>query len=84
MLLGIGPDDTEEIVEKMADKMMRLRIFSDENDKINRSLSDVDGELLLESQFTLSADCRKRNRHSFVHAAPPAQAEAHNEYCKAY
>ena len=71
VLLGIGPDDTEEIVEKMADKMMRLRIFSDENDKINRSLSDVDGELLLVSQFTL-------------YAAPPAQAEALYEYCKAY
>lgn len=84
VLLGIGPDDTEEIVEKMADKMMRLRIFSDENDKINRSLSDVDGELLLVSQFTLYADCRKGNRPSFVHAAPPAQAEAFYEYCKAY
>ena len=84
VLLGIGPDDTEEIVEKMADKMMRLRIFSDENDKINRSLSDVDGELLLVSQFTLYADCRKGNRPSFVHAAPPAQAEALYEYCKAY
>lgn len=84
VLLGIGPDDTEEIVEKMADKMMRLRIFSDENDKINRSLSDVDGELLLVSQFTLYADCRKGNRPSFVHAAPPAQAETLYEYCKAY
>ena len=84
VLLGIGPDDTEEIVEKMADKMMRLRIFSDENDKINRSLSDVDGELLLVSQFTLYADCRKGNRPSFVHAAPPAQAEALYGYCKAY
>lgn len=84
VLLGIGPDDTEEIVEKMADKMMRLRIFSDENDKINRSLSDVDGELLLVSQFTLYADCRKGNRPSFVHAAPSAQAEALYEYCKAY
>lgn len=66
----------------MADKMMRLRIFSDENDKINRSLSDVDGELLLVSQFTLYADCRKGNRPSFVHAAPPAQAEALYEYCR--
>lgn len=84
VLLGIGPDDTEEIAEKMADKMMRLRIFSDENDKINRSLSDVDGELLLVSQFTLYADCRKGNRPSFVYAAPPAQAEALYEYCKAY
>ena len=60
VLLGIGPDDTEEIVEKMADKMIRLRIFSDENDKINRSLSDVDGELLLVSQFTLHRRHRQR------------------------
>ena len=84
VLVGIGQNDTEAIVEKMADKMMRLRIFSDENDKINRSLSDVDGELLLVSQFTLYADCRKGNRPSFVHAAPPAQAEALYEACKAY
>ena len=80
VLLGIGPDDTEEIVEKMADKMMRLRIFSDENDKINRSLSDVDGELLLVSQFTLYADCRKGRRPSFVNAAAPAEADRLYEY----
>ena len=73
VLLGIGPDDTEEIAEKMADKMMRLRIFSDENDKINRSLSDVDGELLLVSQFTLYADIKSR-RPGFTKAAPPAVA----------
>ena len=71
VLLGIGPDDTEEIVEKMADKMMRLRIFSDENDKINRSLSDVDGELLLVSQFTLYGNCRKGRRPEFLSAARP-------------
>ena len=76
VLLGIGPDDTEEIAEKMADKMMRLRIFSDENDKINRSLSDVDGELLLVSQFTLYADCRKGNRPSFTNAGAPDMANA--------
>lgn len=84
VLLGIGPDDNEQIMEKMADKMMRLRIFSDENDKINLSLQDVGGELLLVSQFTLYADCRKGNRPSFVQAAPPAQAEALYESCKAY
>ena len=80
VLLGVGPQDTEEIVEKMADKMMRLRIFSDENDKINRSLSDVDGELLLVSQFTLYADCRKGRRPSFVNAAAPAEADRLYEY----
>lgn len=84
VLLGIGADDNENIVEKMADKMMRLRIFSDENDKINLSLRDVGGELLLVSQFTLYADCHKGNRPSFIQAAPPTQAEALYEYCKAY
>ncbi len=84
VLLGIGPADTEQTVERLSDKMMRLRIFSDKNDKINLSLQDVGGELLLVSQFTLYADCRKGNRPSFVQAAPPAQAEALYEYCKAY
>ena len=83
VLLGIAPEDTQEIMEKMVDKLLRLRIFSDENDKINLSLSDVGGSLLLVSQFTLYADCRKGNRPSFVHAAPPAQAEALYESCKA-
>ena len=71
VLLGIGPDDTEEIVEKMADKMMRLRIFSDENDKINLSLDDVGGELLIVSQFTLYGNCRKGRRPEFLSAARP-------------
>lgn len=84
VLLGIAPEDTTEIMEKMVDKLLRLRIFSDENDKINLSLQDVGGSLLLVSQFTLYADCRKGNRSSFVHAAPPAQAEALYEACKAY
>ena len=70
VLLRIAPEDTQEIMEKMVDKLLRLRIFSDENDKINLSLSDVGGSLLLVSQFTLYADCRKGNRPSFVHAAP--------------
>lgn len=84
VLLGIAPEDTEEIMQKMVDKLLRLRIFSDENDKINLSLQDVGGSLLLVSQFTLYADCRKGNRPSFVHAAPPGQAEALYEACKAY
>lgn len=62
VLLGAGMNDTKEIAEKMADKMMRLRIFSDENDKTNLSIQDVGGELLVVSQFTLYADCRKGNR----------------------
>ena len=75
VLVGIGQNDTEAIVEKMADKMMRLRIFSDENDKINLSLQDVGGQLLLVSQFTLYADCRKGNRPSFIAAGAPKTAE---------
>lgn len=59
VLLGIAPEDTQEIMEKMVDKLLRLRIFSDENDKINLSLSDVGGSLLLVSQFTLYADCAR-------------------------
>jgi D-tyrosyl-tRNA(Tyr) deacylase len=74
VLLGVGQEDTEEIAEKMADKMMRLRIFSDANDKINLSLQDVGGQLLVVSQFTLYADCRKGNRPSFVHAGNPETA----------
>lgn len=84
VLVGIGQDDTEEIVEKMADKMMRLRIFSDENDKINLSLQDVGGALLLVSQFTLYADCRKGNRPSFIRAGAPQKAEQLYEYMIAY
>ena len=83
VLVGIGQNDTEAIVEKMADKMMRLRIFSDENDKINLSLQDVGGQLLLVSQFTLYADCRKGRRPGFEKSAKPDQAqplyEAFNE-----
>lgn len=84
ILLGVGMQDTEEIAEKMADKMMRLRIFADENDKTNLSLQDVDGQLLVVSQFTLYADCRKGNRPSFVHAGKPDQANALYEYFMDY
>ena len=74
VLVGIGQNDTETIVEKMAD----------ENDKINLSLQDVGGQLLLVSQFTLYADCRKGNRPSFIAAGAPKTAEALYEYMIAY
>lgn len=80
VLIGISQTDTEEIADKMIQKMIRLRIFSDENDKINLSLNDIQGELLLISQFTLYADCKKGNRPSFFHAGNPDMANALYEY----
>ena len=80
VLLGIAPEDTTEIMEKMVDKLLRLRIFSDENDKINLSLQDVGGSLLLVSQFTLYADCKHGRRPSFIGAAAPAEADRLYEY----
>lgn len=75
VLLGVGERDTGLECEKLAQKLVSLRIFSDENDKINLSLKDIGGELLVVSQFTLYADCRKGNRPSFTTAKPPAEAE---------
>ena len=72
ILLGVAPDDTEEKCRKMADKLCSLRIFDDENDKINLSLDDVGGELLIVSQFTLYGNCRKGRRPSFSNAGDPA------------
>ena len=71
ILLGVAPDDTEEKCRKMADKLCSLRIFDDENDKINLSLDDVVGDLLIVSQFTLYGNCRKGRRPSFTEAADP-------------
>lgn len=71
ILLGVAPDDTEEKCRKMADKLCSLRIFDDENDKINLSLDDVGGELLIISQFTLYGNCRKGRRPEFLSAARP-------------
>lgn len=86
VLLGIGEDDTEAECRRLADKIINLRIFSDENDKINLSLEQVGGELLVVSQFTLYADCRKGNRPNFIKAAKPDIAEKlYNyfvEYCR--
>lgn len=75
VFLGVGAADTIEDVEKYVNKLVKLRIFQDENDKTNLSLSDVNGELLIISQFTLYADCRKGNRPSFIQAGPPAMAK---------
>ena len=74
VLIGIGREDDEKAAEKLADKMLKLRIFEDENGKTNLNLSQVDGELLLVSQFTLYADTSS-NRPGFTPAAPPDQAE---------
>lgn len=80
VFVGISNEDTEDIVDKMIRKMLGLRIFADENGKTNRSLSDVNGALLLVSQFTLYADCRKGNRPSFVKAGSPDLANDLYEY----
>lgn len=80
VLIGISKDDTKEIADKMIKKLIGLRIFSDENDKINLSLDSIGGELLLVSQFTLYADCKKGNRPSFIEAAGPQMANEMYEY----
>lgn len=76
VLIGVGKEDTREIADKYIKKLLGLRIFEDENGKTNLSLADVNGELLLISQFTLYANCKKGNRPSFVDAGAPEQAEA--------
>lgn len=80
VLIGVSDTDTKEIADKMLDKMIKLRIFEDENGKTNLSLADVRGELLLISQFTLYANCKKGNRPSFIEAGSPDHANALYEY----
>lgn len=80
VLLGVGEGDNEEIAEKMFEKMMKLRIFADEDGKTNCSIRDIKGELLIVSQFTLYADCRKGNRPSFIKAGKPDRAKELYEY----
>ena len=75
VFLGVTHADTKEIAEKTAEKIRKLRIFEDENGKTNLSIEDVLGELLVVSQFTLYADCRRGNRPGFEQAAAPAHAE---------
>ena len=74
VLVGFCASDTQEIVEKMVDKMIGLRVFEDDNGKMNLSLQDVNGSILSISQFTLYADCKKGRRPSFIHAAKPDEA----------
>ncbi|SFL53319.1 D-tyrosyl-tRNA(Tyr) deacylase [Lachnospiraceae bacterium KH1T2] len=80
VLIGVEDNDDEKIADKMVKKLIGMRIFKDENDKTNLSLADVDGSLLLVSQFTLYADCRKGNRPSFVKAGAPEHANRLYEY----
>lgn len=80
VLIGIAENDTTAIADKMIKKMLGLRIFQDENGKTNLSLKDVDGSLLLVSQFTLYADCKKGNRPSFTKAGNPRLANDLYEY----
>ena len=88
VLVGVAESDTKEIADKMIDKMIKLRIFEDSEGKTNLSLNDVGGELLLVSQFTLYADCKKGNRPSFLKAGDPTFANEMYEYvidkCKSY
>ena len=80
VLIGVSKEDDKSIADKMVDKMIKLRIFEDENGKTNLSLDDVRGELLLISQFTLYANCKKGNRPSFIDAGAPDEANAIYEY----
>ena len=80
VLLGVGHEDDEKTADRIVKKMINLRIFPDENGKTNLSLKDVGGSLLVVSQFTLYADCRKGNRPSFTKAGNPELAESLYEY----
>jgi len=80
VLIGVSEEDTREIADKMVKKLIGLRIFEDENGKTNLDLHTVGGGLLLISQFTLYADCKKGNRPSFIHAGNPEMASELYEY----
>lgn len=80
VLIGVSDSDTEQVADRMIKKMIGLRIFEDENGKTNLSLADVGGGLLLVSQFTLYANCKKGNRPSFIEAGAPDKANEMYEY----
>lgn len=80
ILLGVGKDDDKKIADRYIDKILKLRIFADEKGKTNLSLNDVQGEVLVVSQFTLYADCRKGNRPDFIDAGSAGKAEELYEY----
>lgn len=80
VLLGVTHNDTEKEADYLVKKLCKLRVFSDENDKMNLSIKDVNGELLIISQFTLYANCKDGNRPSFIEAAKPDKANELYEY----
>lgn len=80
VFIGVSNEDTKEIADKMVKKLLGLRIFEDSEGKTNLSLNDVNGALLLISQFTLYADCKKGNRPSFINAGKPDMANEMYEY----
>jgi D-tyrosyl-tRNA(Tyr) deacylase len=80
VLFGAGQGDAKEQADFLAEKLCNLRVFEDENNKMNLSIKDIDGELLVVSQFTLYADCKKGNRPSFIDAAKPEEANELYEY----
>lgn len=80
VLFGAGEGDTKEQADFLAEKLCNLRVFADENHKMNLSIKDIAGELLVVSQFTLYADCKKGNRPSFINAASPEEANELYEY----
>lgn len=80
VLIGVGQNDDENIADKMVQKLIGMRIFEDENGRTNLALKDVDGQLLLISQFTLYANCKKGNRPSFIEAGSPQRADELYQY----
>ena len=80
VLFGVAQGDTKEQADFLAEKLCNLRVFEDKDEKMNLSIKDIDGELLVVSQFTLYADCRKGNRPSFIDAAKPQEANELYEY----
>ena len=80
VLLGVSNEDTKENADYLVKKLLNLRVFSDNDDKMNLSIKDIEGELLIVSQFTLYANCKKGNRPSFIEAAKPEHAKPLYEY----
>lgn len=81
VLIGVSGEDSRETADKMMRKLLNMRIFEDEQGKTNLALKDVDGQLLMISQFTLYANCKKGNRPSFIEAGAPDMADELYEYC---
>lgn len=85
VLLGIKTDDTQEDIQYLVDKIQHLRIFEDEEGKMNLSLNEIGGEIMIVSQFTLYGDCKKGRRPSFIRAGKPAEAERlYDEFVQAF